>query len=37
MMHLIIIQLQRQSPLVFGPFQSVENSSPIHIFHQKIA
>ena len=31
-MHLIIFQLQRQSPLIFGWFSSVKNSSPIHIF-----
>jgi hypothetical protein len=36
-MHLIIIQLQRQSPPIFGRFPSVKNSSPIHIFHQKTA
>ena len=36
-MHLIIIQLQRQSPLGFGRFPSVKNPSPIHIFHRKTA
>ena len=34
-MHLIIIQLQRQSPPVFGWLSSVKSSSPIHIFHRK--
>ena len=32
-MHLIIIQLQRQSPLIFGQFPSFNNSSPIRVFH----
>ena len=31
-MRLIIIQLQRQSLLIFGRFSSVKNYSPIHIF-----
>ena len=30
-MHLISVQLQRQSPLVFGRFSSVKDSSSIHI------
>ena len=36
-MHLIIIQLQRHSPSVFGQFPSVKNSSSIHIFHRNTA
>jgi hypothetical protein len=36
-MHLIIIQLQRQSPPVFGWNPSVKNVSPIHSLHRKTA
>ena len=36
-MHLIIIQLQRQSPPVFGRFPSVKGFSPIYVFHWKTA
>ena len=36
-MHLIIIQLQRQSPPIFGLFPSGKLLSLIHVFHRKIA
>ena len=36
-MHLIIIQLHKQSPPVFGQFSSVQIFSPIHIFHRNTA
>ena len=36
-MHLIIVQLQRQSPPIFGLFANVKIYSPIHVYHRKTA
>ena len=36
-LYLIIIQLQRQCPLLFCQFFKCQNVSPIHISHQKTA